>query len=104
MGILELESFNDLNQVVDQKLKKRALHRISIIIGQLDALKKAISREDYCIDLLTQSLTIRSALSSMDGVLLENHLRTHVKHMLNNPKQDTTAIQELIRIYDLSNR
>jgi len=89
--------------MVDQKLKKRALHRAKIIQGQLAGLIKAIEKETYCPELLGQSLSIQRSLKSLDAFLLENHLRTHVKHQMRSGDNEK-AIKELIRIYTLSNK
>ncbi len=90
--------------MLDKKLKKRSVHRAKIIRGQLDALIKAIEEEKYCIDLITQSRAIQLSLKSMDRMLLENHLKGHVKHMLGDARQEKRAIKELIDLYALSNK
>ncbi|MBI4250247.1 metal-sensitive transcriptional regulator [Candidatus Uhrbacteria bacterium] len=90
--------------MVDQKLKKRALHRAKIIRGQLDGLIKAIEKEVYCPELLAQSRAIQRSLKSLDAFLLENHLCSHVKQQLRDVKNESKAIRELIRIYTLSNK
>jgi DNA-binding FrmR family transcriptional regulator len=90
--------------MVDQKLKNRAVHRAKIIAGQLDGLAKAIEKEVYCPTLLEQSLSIQRSLKSLDSFLLENHLRTHVKHQMQSKGSDEKAVKELIRIYTLSNK
>jgi len=90
--------------MLDQKLKNRAVHRAKIIRGQLDGLIKAIAEEKYCIDLITQSRASQRSLKSLDRMLLENHLRGHVKHMLNDARQENKAIKELVDLYALSNK
>ena len=90
--------------MLDQKLKNRAIHRAKIIRGQLDGLIKAIEEEKYCIDLITQSRSIQSSLKSLDRMLLENHLRGHVKQMFNDKNQENKAVKELVSLYALSNK
>ncbi|HEY4476919.1 MAG TPA: metal-sensitive transcriptional regulator [Candidatus Paceibacterota bacterium] len=90
--------------MVNQKLKNRAIHRAKIIRGQLDGLIKAIEKEVYCPELLEQSLSIQRSLKSLDAFILENHLRTHVKHQMQNKGDAKKAVKELIRVYTLSNR
>lgn len=90
--------------MVDQVLKKRALHRAKIIRGQLDGLIKAIENEAYCPELLEQSLSIQRSLKSLDAYMLENHLRTHVKHQMRRKSEEEKAVKELIQIYTLSNK
>ena len=89
--------------MLDQKLKNRAIHRAKIIRGQLDGLVKAIEKEDYCPELLGQSLSIQRSLKSLDAFILENHLRTHVKHQMIH-RGEEKAVKELIKVYTLSNR
>ena len=90
--------------MVNQKLKNRALHRAKIIRGQLDGLIKAIEKEVYCPTLLEQSLSIQRSIKSLDAFLLENHLRTHVKHQMRHKGEEEKAVRELVRVYTLSNR
>ena len=90
--------------MLDQKLKKRSIHRAKIIRGQLDGLIRAIEKEVYCPDLLGQSLSIQRSLKSLDAFLLENHLRTHVKRQMGRKGEEEKAVQELIKIYTLSNK
>jgi len=90
--------------MLDQKLKNRALHRAKILRGQFEGLIKAIEKEAYCPTLLEQSLSIQRSLKSLDSFLLENHLRSHVKHQMQHKGGDEKAVKELIRIYNLSNK
>ncbi len=85
--------------MLDPKLKRRAVHRAKILAGQISALAKGIERADYCIDLLLQSLSIQKSLRSLDKLMLENHLHTHVVHQMRNSKEAPRAIKELLKIY-----
>ena len=90
--------------MLDQKNKKRTIHRVKIIKGQLDGLLKAIESGLYCPSLLEQSLSIQRSLKSLDAHILENHLRTCVKNQMINKDQREKAIQELIKVYTLSHK
>jgi CsoR family transcriptional regulator, copper-sensing transcriptional repressor len=85
------------------EIKKRAIHRMRILEGQMKGLEKMIESEEYCIDILTQSLAIQKSLASLSKLILENHLRSHVPHMLNSPDKavQEKAIDELLHLYDL---
>ena len=89
---------------LDQKLKQRTMHRAKIIRGQLDGLIKAIEKEVYCPGLLEQSRSIQRSLKSLDSFMLQNHLKTHVKHQMQHKGQEEKAIKELMQIYNLSNK
>jgi len=90
--------------MLNKQLKNRSLHRAKIIQGQLAGLIKAIEKETYCTELLEQSLSIQRSLKSLDAVLLENHLRTHVKHQMRISGDEERAVRELIKVYTLSNK
>lgn len=88
-----------------QDIKNRATHRSKIIEGQLRGLTKAIENEEYCIDILTQSLAIQQSLKSLNKLILENHIRTHLKESLSegDPANEEDAIGEMLKIYNLTN-
>ncbi len=86
-------------------LKKRALHRAHILEGQLRGVTKMIDSEEYCVDIITQTLAIQKSLRSLNKLLVENHLRTHVSHMFDaggDTRDD--AIAELLTVFELENR
>jgi DNA-binding FrmR family transcriptional regulator len=88
-----------------EDLKKRATHRSKIIEGQIRGLEKMIENEEYCMDILTQSLAIQKSLSSLNKLILENHIRTHLQHMLQSDSIETRqqATEELLKLYELTN-
>ena len=86
-------------------IKKRATHRSNIIEGQFKALVKAIESEDYCVDILTQSLAIQKSLRSLNKLVLENHMKTHVKEGMStgSDKNKEKLITEMLELYELTN-
>ncbi len=70
----------------------------------MEGLIKAIDSEEYCTKLLYLSLSIQRSLKSLDALLLENHLKTHVKHQMQRKGEDQKAIKELVNVYTLSNK
>ena len=87
------------------EIKKRAAHRTKIIEGQIKGLEKMIDNEAYCMDILTQSLAVQKSLASLNKLVLENHLRTHIHHMLasGDVEQQEKAVEELLSLYELNN-
>lgn len=76
--------------------------RINIIKGQLDGLLNMVQNDEYCIDLLNQSLAIQNSLKSLDSVLFERHLSTHVPHQFHNDQESATS--ELVKLFNRINR
>lgn len=86
-------------------IKKRATHRTKIIEGQIKGLQRMIDNEAYCMDILTQSLAIQKSLASLNKLILENHLHTHIHDMFasGDEAQRAKAIEELLSLYELHN-
>lgn len=85
-------------------IKRRALHRSKILQGQLKGVEKMIEDEKYCMDIITQNLAIQKSLSSLNKLILENHLRTHItdKMTSSDEKKQSEAVQELLTLYELT--
>jgi CsoR family transcriptional regulator, copper-sensing transcriptional repressor len=83
-------------------IKKRALHRSRILQGQLRGIEKMIEADEYCVDIITQSLAVQKSLRSLNKLLVENHLRTHVTDMFEaGGEAREKAMAELIAVYEL---
>ena len=78
--------------------QKRAQQRLRIIAGQIDALEKQIADDKYCMDVLDLSMSIQKALRSLDALVIEGHLRTHVAEQFQGGEQER-AVRELLRLY-----
>jgi len=88
---------------MDKITRKRAIHRLKITEGQIRGLQKMVDKEEYCVDIITQTSAIKQALSSIEDLILENHLATHVIAQIKSG-QETKAIKEILSVYKLSNR
>ena len=83
-------------------VKIKAEKRINIIKGQLNGLQKMIEEDEYCIDILNQSLAIQNSLKSLDAVLFERHLKTHVGHQFHEEPEKAT--EELVELFKRVNK
>ncbi len=61
-----------------------------------------IDKDEYCIDLLNQSLAIQNSIKSLDSVLFERHLSTHVAHQFHEEKEK--AIEEMVKLFKRINK
>ncbi|MGB3376395.1 MAG: metal-sensitive transcriptional regulator [Microbacterium sp.] len=86
-------------------IKKRALHRTSILEGQLRGIARMIENEEYCMDIITQSRAVQRSLESLNRLLLENHLRTHVTDMFEQGGDEREqAVDELLKAFDFDRK
>jgi len=84
-------------------IKKQVQNRLSRIEGQIRGLQKMVDDEKYCIDIITQTSAVRKALSSVEDIILENHLSTHVIEQIRSG-EDKKAIKEIMDVYKVSKK
>lgn len=90
--------------MIDQEKKKKTVRRAKIIEGQIKALNVGIENEKYCVDLLIQLRAIQNSLKGLGRLILQNHISSHVKHMLENKTSGEKAVGELVKLLELSDK
>lgn len=85
------------------KIKDDINNRLKKVEGQVRGLQKMVNDDQYCIDIITQSSAIRSALSAVEDLMLENHLSEHVIHQMKQG-QEKKAIDEIISVFKKSKK
>jgi DNA-binding FrmR family transcriptional regulator len=78
--------------------KQKIIRRLKIIEGQVRGLQDMLAKGTYCIDVITQTSAIKSALSGVEDTLMENHLSTCVIHQMKKGGEKT-AIKEILKVY-----
>ncbi len=86
-----------------KEIKKSLVRRLQIAEGQVKGLQRQVENEEYCIDILNQTMAVKQALSGIEDLLLENHLSTHVVEQIKKG-QVGKATQEILDIYKLSKK
>ncbi|PIP29714.1 hypothetical protein COU12_01330 [Candidatus Jorgensenbacteria bacterium CG10_big_fil_rev_8_21_14_0_10_54_38] len=84
-------------------VKRKATRRLKIVEGQVRGLQNMVEREQYCIDILRQSLAVKEALSGVEDLILENHLATHAAAQMRAGKT-AKAVKEILTIYRSSRK
>ncbi len=79
------------------------MRRLKILEGQIRGLQRMVDKEEYCIDIIQQTSAVKNALSSIENLLLENHLATHVVEQIRRGKE-SKSIKEILQIYRHSQR
>ena len=74
--------------------------RLSRIGGQVKGVAKMIDDDRYCIDIVRQIQAIKSALISVEGIVLNDHLDTCVETALksDNIEQRREKVEELVAV------
>ena len=75
--------------------KRDLVNRLSRIEGQVRGIKEMLLDDKYCVDILTQTSAISSALNSFAREILESHIRSCVAEGVRSG--DDEKIEELIK-------
>ncbi len=77
-----------------------AIKRLARIEGQVRGIAKMVDQERYCIDIVRQIQAIKAALTSLEGVVLEDHLQTCVETALKSDdiSQRREKVEELVAV------
>jgi len=76
------------------------LPRLKKVEGQIRGIAKMVEEQRYCVDILTQLKAVRSALKSLEGKILEEHL-SHCVHQAitnGNAKESQKMVEELVTL------
>jgi DNA-binding FrmR family transcriptional regulator len=82
--------------------KQKLLNRVRRIRGQVDAIERALVDESDCLALLQQITSCRGAMNGLLGVVLEDHIRTHlvdVDHADDDKDDGKEQLIEIVRSY-----
>jgi len=55
--------------------RQRTLDRLARLEGQVRGVARMVEDDRYCVDILTQTAAIRSALKAVERLILDDHAR-----------------------------
>jgi DNA-binding FrmR family transcriptional regulator len=64
--------------MMTETVKKKASDRLRRIEGQIAGIRRMIDEDRYCVDVLTQTTAVVSALRGVEDLVMQNHLTTCV--------------------------
>ncbi len=78
--------------------RKEVVKRLRIIIGHLNKVREMVEEDEYCINILNQSLAVQNALKKVDELILDGHLNSCVAEAIKKNKSKK-AFSELMEIF-----
>lgn len=77
-----------------EEQRKKLIHRLNRIEGQIRGIKGMLERDAYCPDILTQSAAVNAAVHAFSRELLEAHLHTCVVRDIREGRDE--VVDELV--------
>lgn len=88
---------------LEGKNKSGIIRRLKLIEGQVRGLQKLIENDTYCIDVITQTSSVKQGLSNVEDLLLENHLGGCIMNQVRSGQTDK-AKKEILKVYKLKRK
>ena len=77
-----------------QDERKKLIHRLNRIEGQIRGIRGMLEKDAYCTDILVQSAAVNAAVNAFNKELLASHIRGCVARDIREGKDD--VIDELV--------
>lgn len=81
----------------------KIVRRLQIIEGQVRGLREMVEKDEYCIDIITQSSAAKQGLSNVEDMLMEGHLSHCVVEQIKSGSTKK-AIGEVLKVYKLKRK
>jgi CsoR family transcriptional regulator, copper-sensing transcriptional repressor len=82
--------------------KQAALQRLARLEGQVRGVIRMVEEDRYCVDILNQTLAIRSALAQVEVLILQDHADDCVEAAIasSDPEAQRQKFRELVGIFE----
>lgn len=75
------------------------INRTKKVIGQLEAVQRALEDDAHCSDILQRLAAARGAINSLMGELMEDHIRHHMPRNSKSSEEAADDVIDIIRTY-----
>ncbi|HWW51368.1 MAG TPA: metal/formaldehyde-sensitive transcriptional repressor [Verrucomicrobiae bacterium] len=79
--------------------KLELLNRTKKIVGQLEAVQRALDEDEPCAEVLQRLAAARGAINSLMGELLEDHIRNHLPQNSKSAEEAAEDVIGIVRTY-----
>ena len=69
--------------------RKKLIHRLNRIEGQIRGIRNMLEKDAYCTDILVQVAAVNAALNAFNKELLAEHIKTCVAQDIRDGKEET---------------
>lgn len=87
--------------MMNNEQKTEVIKRLKKIEGQVRGIMNMVESNRYCIDILTQTKAVTSALGKVDSLIIKQHLNTCVVNAVEsgNKEDKDKKIEEIIHLF-----
>jgi DNA-binding FrmR family transcriptional regulator len=75
------------------------VNRTKKVVGQLEAVRRALEEDAACADVLQRLSAVRGAINSLMGELMEDHIRNHMPRKSKSSEEAADDVIQIVRTY-----
>jgi DNA-binding FrmR family transcriptional regulator len=75
------------------------VNRTKKVVGQLEAVQRALEEDAACEDVLQRLSAARGAINSLMGELMEDHIRNHMPRKSKSSEEAADDVIQIVRTY-----
>lgn len=85
---------------------EKLIKRLKNIEGHIRGIQRMIEEDKYCIDIIKQTLAVKSAVDKVNALILKRHLESCVTTAIRSSKQPNRerVISELLDVFETSGK
>jgi DNA-binding FrmR family transcriptional regulator len=75
------------------------VNRTKKVVGQMEAVQRALEEGEACADVLQRLSAARGAINSLMGELMEDHIRNHMPRKSKSSEEAADDVIQIVRTY-----
>lgn len=87
---------------MEERTKREVVNRLRSIQGHVRGIERMVEKDEYCIDVIMQSIAVQRALDRVNQLMLRNHLETCVTTAIRGEEAEERerVIGELVEVFE----
>lgn len=91
---------------MEAETKRQVVNRLASIAGHVEGIKRMVEQDVYCIDAIRQLQAVQAALSKVESLILDAHLRTCVTTAVRgeDPDERERVLREITEVFNTTTK
>lgn len=91
---------------MEAETKRQVVNRLASIAGHVEGVKRMVEQDVYCIDAIRQLQAVQAALSKVESLILDAHLRTCVTTAVRgeDPDERERVLREITEVFNTTTK
>ena len=91
---------------MNETTQKTVTQRLASAAGHIKGVQRMVDEDTYCIDMIRQIQAVQAALHRVSAIILDSHMKNCMLSAVHDddPTERTKMLQEVVSVFDVSNK